>query len=313
MKIILFIILSVILITAITLISIANHFVNKILIKTNKRLFEKKEKIQEQNEEKRVEKEKRKIWFETLNKDIYTLSSDNFKLHAHFLQNNIDSNKYVIIVHPYEGRGAYMKYFCEHFYNIGFNILAVDLRTHGLSEGKIYSLGYLERFDILAWIDYVVSKKCDAEIILYGMSMGANAVMMCCCEKLPKNVKAIIEDGGFTSAYEQLKDKFRTLYKIHFLPIVELTSLVAKVRLGFSLNDIDIAKKLSKSNIPILFIHGEKDKLVNCNMVHKLYDSCISEKEKIIIPNGEHIKAVLSDEKLYWSSIKRFIEKYIEI
>ncbi|ELV04894.1 alpha/beta hydrolase, partial [Brachyspira hampsonii] len=152
MQYILYIILSIIILLLI-LIIISNHFVNKLLIKTNKKLFERKESGKEESEEKKRIKEERRIWFKSYQKDVYTVSDDNLKLHAHFINNN--SNVYVIIVHPYEGRGSYMKYFIEKFYNMGFNILAIDLRTHGESEGKLYSLGYLERLDVLAWIKYI--------------------------------------------------------------------------------------------------------------------------------------------------------------
>ncbi|MBW5389082.1 alpha/beta hydrolase [Brachyspira hampsonii] len=309
MQYILYIILSIIILLLLILIIISNHFVNKLLIKTNKKLFERKESTKEESEEKKRIKEKRRIWFESSQKDVYTVSDDNLKLHAHFINNN--SNVYVIIVHPYEGRGSYMKYFIEKFYNMGFNILAIDLRTHGESEGKIYSLGYLERLDVLAWIKYINDNYNNAQIILYGISMGANSVMMCCNEDGANNVKAIIEDAGFTNAYEQLKRRLDIAYNFSFLPIVEATSLMAKIRLGFSFKDIDIKKRVAVSKIPILFIHGDKDELVDYNMVNKLYDACSSQKEKLIIKDGNHISAVFSNEDLYWNTIKNFINKYI--
>lgn len=307
---IVYIIFSIIAVIVLSLIIVSNHFVNKLLVKTNKPLFEKKENNKEEDEEKRLIKEKRKIWFESSQKDLYTTSKDNLKLHAHLINNN--SNVYVIIVHPYEGRGSYMKYFAEKFYNMGFNILAIDLRTHGESEGKIYSLGYLERLDVLAWIKYINDNYNNAEIILYGISMGANSVMMCCDEnELPNNVKAIIEDAGFTNAYEQLKKRVDMAYKFPFLPIVECTSLMAKIRLGFSFKDIDIRKRVSESKVPMLFIHGDKDELVDYNMANKLYDSCSYEKEKLIIKDGKHISAALNNEDLYWNTIKNFINRFI--
>ena len=309
MQYILYIILSIIILLLIILTIISNHFVNKLLIKTNKKLFERKESSKEESEEKKRIKEERRIWFESSQKDVYTISNDNLKLHAHLINNN--SNVYVIIVHPYEARGSYMKYFIEKFYNMGFNILAIDLRTHGESEGKIYSLGYLERLDVLAWIKYINDNYNNVQIILYGISMGANAVMMCCNEDNTNNVKAIIEDAGFTNAYEQLKRRLDMAYKFSFLPIVEATSLMSTIRLGFSFEDIDVKKRVAMSKIPILFIHGDKDELVDYNMVNKLYDACSSEKEKLIIKDGHHISAVFSNEDLYWNTIKNFISKYI--
>ena len=296
-------------IIAVLFIIIPNHFVNKIFIKTNKKLFERKESGKKETEEEKQIKENRRKWFESSQKDLYTVSSDNLKLHAHII-NNDKSNIYIIIAHPYEGRGSYMKYFAKKFYDMGFNILMIDLRTHGDSEGKIYSLGYLERLDILAWIEYIKNNYNNPKIILYGISMGANAVMMCSCENIDDKVKAIIEDAGFTTAKEQLKERLDISYKLPFLPVIPLTSFMTKIRLGFSFDDINIINAVSKSKVPILFIHGSKDSLVNPNMADKLYDACSSEKEKLIIENGEHIKAVLSDEKSYWDTINNFIKKY---
>lgn len=310
MQIILYIIFSVIFLILIILIITANYFVNKLLIKTDKKLFERKENNNQEDKEKKLIKEKRKIWFESIQKDAYTFSEDNLRLHAHIINNN-KSNVYVIIAHPYEGRGSYMKYFAEKFYNMGFNVIAADLRAHGESEGKIYSLGYLERLDIKAWIKYINDNYNNAEIILYGISMGANAVMMCAGVDLPDNIKAIIEDAGFTNAYEQLRSRLDIACRFTFLPIVELTSFMSQIRLGFSFDDIDVQKNVSKSKTPILFIHGDKDELVDYNMAYKLYKSCICEKEKLIIKNGNHISAVFNNENIYWGTVKDFINKYI--
>lgn len=43
--------------------------------------------------------------------------------------------------------------YTSYYYNKGFNILSVDNRCHGKSEGKYLGMGYLDHFDILKWID----------------------------------------------------------------------------------------------------------------------------------------------------------------
>ena len=85
---------------------IPNHFVNKIFIKTNKKLFERKEKDKKETEEQKQIKENRRKWFENSQKDIYTISSDNMKLHAHIIEN--DKSNY-----GQYGTGNY-----RHLYNI---------------------------------------------------------------------------------------------------------------------------------------------------------------------------------------------------
>lgn len=44
--------------------------------------------------------------------------------------------------------------------------------AHGNSEGQYIGMGWLDRKDMLKWIDYVISLDKNAQIALYGESMG---------------------------------------------------------------------------------------------------------------------------------------------
>ena len=138
------IISSIVIILLIILIIISNKVVNIIFIKGDKPVLPVFKRDAEETEEDKLKKKKRKEWFETSQKDVYVTTEDNLKLHAHLIENN-NSDVFVIIAHGYEGRGAYMRYFGEKLYDMGYNILLIYLRAHGKSEGKIYSFGYYEK------------------------------------------------------------------------------------------------------------------------------------------------------------------------
>lgn len=130
-----------------------------------------------------------------------------------------------------------MRYFGEKLYDIGYNILLIDLRSHGKSEGKIYSFGYYERIDILSWCNYINENYNDKKIVLFGVSMGATAMMMCMGDsRLPNNVKVLIDDCGFTEAYEQIGYRVKLLHKLPFFPFILIMSVITKIRFGFSFN-----------------------------------------------------------------------------
>ena len=63
-------------------------------------------------------------------------------------------------------------------------------------------MGWDDRNDIINLIEYIIAEDGKAEIVLFGVSMGAT-VMMVSGEKLPSNVKAVVEDCGYTSAWDQ--------------------------------------------------------------------------------------------------------------
>ena len=90
------------------------------------------------------------------------------------------SAPWLIMMHGY--RSGAERDFCgglKFGIEAGFNVLLVDQRAHGKSEGKCLTFGIKERRDCLSWVNYVVSKAGEnCEIVLYGMSMGAATVLM---------------------------------------------------------------------------------------------------------------------------------------
>ncbi|MEI0698289.1 alpha/beta hydrolase [Brachyspira intermedia] len=311
----LYIIISLIVIILLIIsIIISNNIVNIIFIKGDKPVLPVFKRAVEETEEDKLKKKKRKEWFESSQKDVYVTTEDNLKLHAHLIENN-NSDTFVIIAHGYEGKGAYMRYFGEKIYDMGYSILLIDLRSHGKSEGKIYSFGYYEKIDILSWCNYINLNYTNKKIVLFGVSMGATAMMMCMGDnRLPNNVKVLIDDCGFTEGYEQIGHRVKLLHKLPFFPFIPIMSIITKIRLGFSFGDANALKHLKKSNIPCLFIHGDKDWLVPFTMLDKLYNACSSNiKEKLVIKDANHIEAALQDEELYWGKVKNFIENNINL
>ena len=303
-----FIIILIILLSAIIIIS--NYYVQLVLIKGKKRVLEIKRNSKEETKEELLAKEKRREWFEKSQIDIYTKTSDNLRVHAHFIENK-NSNIYTIIVHGYESKGSNMRYYGEKFFNMGCNILLIDLRTHGLSEGNSYGMGYLEKEDILAWIKYILSINSNADIILFGISMGAESIMIALSENIPSNVKLAIEDSGYTNANEQLGNRLKISYHLPYFPFIPTISLITKLRIGYFFSQANALKSVSKIKTPILFIHGSKDDLVPLDMMERLYNACSSKKDKLIVEGAYHISSAKHNETLYWDKIKEFIAKYL--
>ena len=80
-------------------------------------------------------------------------------------------------------------------FSMGHNLLLIDERAHGRSEGRTITFGIQERWDVERWARFAVERfGADVQIILYGVSMGAATVLMAAGLDLPENVKGIIAD-----------------------------------------------------------------------------------------------------------------------
>lgn len=241
-----------------------------------------------------------------------TLTSfDNLNLHAYKVLNQNDSNKWVITVHGYTSEGINMSSYAKNYYDIGYNVLIPDLRSHGLSEGDYIGMGWDDRLDIIDWINTILEYNPNAEIVLHGVSMGAATVSMVSGEDLPSNVKAIVADCGYTSVWDEFAYQLDDLFSLPEFPILNVSSLVAKVRAGYFLGEASTLKQVAKSKTPILFIHGDEDDFVPYYMMEELYNDTSSEKEMLTIKNAGHAKASEVDPETYWTTVSNFTSKYI--
>lgn len=244
--------------------------------------------------------------------DEYITSQDCLKLHSYHVKNQSSSNKWVITVHGYTSEGINMSSYAKKYYYNGYNVLIPDLRSHGLSEGDYIGMGWDDRLDIISWINYILNEDPNAEIVLHGISMGAATVLMTSGEEIPSNVKAIIADCGYTSVWDEFAYQLDDLFSLPEFPILNVSSIVAKIRAGYFLGEASSIEQVKKSQTPILYIHGDQDDFVPYYMMEELYNATNSEKEMLTIKGAEHAKASEVDPETYWTTINNFINKYIK-
>lgn len=197
------------------------------------------------------------------------------------------------------------------FRSLGYNVLLPTMRAHGESQGKYITFGIKERYDCKTWIDYIIERSGNNHTIFTaGISMGAATVLMASGFRLPKNVKGIIADCGFTSPWEITKSVAKNTLKIPTFPLLYIANLVAIVLAGFSLKEYSTFDAMAVNKTPVLFIHGDIDTFVPTYMTKQNYDACIAEKRLVIIKDSPHAVNYYTDKTTYESAVKDFIETY---
>lgn len=244
-------------------------------------------------------------------KNVYIKSRDGLKLHAYNVERP-ETRRWIILCHGYMSCAKAMSCLGEAFYNMGFNVLLPDARGHGESEGKYRGMGWHDRKDVLRWIAYLNKMYHKPPIALYGISMGGATVMMASGEKLPPNVKVIIEDCGYTSIDEEFSFSLKNIFKLPKFPFLYLASMVTRIRAGYSLlTDGSALKQVAKSVTPTLFIHGGDDHFVPTYMVNKIYDAARCPKEKLVIHGAAHGLSSWVAPDIYSKKVREFVERYM--
>ncbi|AIS04119.1 alpha/beta hydrolase [Lactococcus lactis] len=295
--------------------AIGNYFYDlAVNAHTNKSFLTAGSKQKPLSKKEEVRKKENKAFLADVKSDAwYVTSSDKLKLKLYAADYNqlTKTNKWAIVVHGYGGQSTDMASWTRHFYNKGYNVVTPDLRGHGKSQGDYIGMGWDDRKDMLLWIAKIIQKDPQAEIVLLGVSMGGATVTNTSGEKLPSNVKAIVEDCGFTSTGDVFAYQLKQLYGLPKFPVLYAANTVVKMRAGYDIFKSSAIKQVAKSKTPILFIHGDKDTFVPFKMLNPLYDAAKVEKEKLIVHGAGHGESEKVNPDLYWSHVWNFVGKYM--
>ncbi|MCR4634090.1 MAG: alpha/beta hydrolase [Erysipelotrichaceae bacterium] len=275
--------------------AVADQLIDKIFIK---------------RQQKRVVETKYLDWINSSNVlDVKVRSFDGLKLSAYNVHNH-ENGRYIILLHGIYSDKSDMYGRAMEFDKLGYNLLLVDQRGAGDSQGEYCTYGVKESQDLQIWINYLIQKYPDVKICLYGVSMGAAAVMMSTAYKLPENVVCMIEDCGYSSMKEEIAHIIRKDYKIYFpYPILRMLEKKMNERFGMSFDDVSPKTCLEENEIPILFIHGEKDSFVPPQMATILYNHNKGIRKYYSVADAGHKEACIDPE--YYNNLDRFISAYM--
>ncbi|MEG0912393.1 MAG: alpha/beta hydrolase [Oscillospiraceae bacterium] len=225
------------------------------------------------------------------------------------------TNKLAFVIHGHQCVSGEMGFIAKMYYEMGYNVFMPDQRAHGKSEGKYIGMGWLERRDMLLWLDRIIAMLgAETKIVMHGISMGAATVMMTCGEsELPSNVKCAIEDCGYTNAYDsflyhlQVDDSRLPFKRL----IISIASGYNRLVSHYGLKEASAVEPLRRCHVPMLFIHGTHDLVVPFEMMRDLYDACAGDKKMFIVEGAQHGISFFKNTPLYKKTVSEFVENYI--
>lgn len=218
--------------------------------------------------------------------ELLLRTKDNVRLHGWWLRGK--GEKALILYH---GNAGNISYCLDHAKSIietlGVDILLVDYRGYGLSEGSPSEEGFY--LDGLAIYDEVVkSGYKPEEVIFYGHSIGTGVAI-----EVAQNVEcgALILESPLLSIPAIAEDVFgfpREMIQTKF----------------------DNESKVAKVFAPKLFIYGEYDDMIPLHHRDKLFNAAAQPKEVILVKGASHNDIPTIGGKEYLEGLKAFLERY---
>lgn len=257
-------------------------------------------------------------WIDWVNKqkfkEMTMTSRDGLKLKGYYLPAKRPTNKVVMLEHGYLGYAKQMGLYGKYYYEkLGYNIFMADARGHGESEGDYYGFGWQDRLDLIDWTKQLAERLGqDSEIVYHGLSMGAATVLMASGENLPGQVKAIVADSPYNSVYDLFAYQMKRMYHLPAFPFLDGTSVVTKIRAGYTLKEGSALEQVKKAEVPILYITGNADTFVPTNMTHELYKHTKSPARILTIDGANHGESYVLAKKKYLAALNNFLHDHVQ-
>lgn len=193
---------------------------------------------------------------------------------------------------------------------LNYNVFVPDLHYHGYSEGSAVRMGWFDRYDVEKFVVMAHDIFNNDFEVLHGVSMGAATVMMVSGDENPPYLRAVVEDCGYASVWGQYKHSLKALFHLPTFPVLNSANVVCRHRYGWDFKEASSVDQVSKSTLPILFIHGDNDDFVLTSDVYEVYNAKTEGYKEIwLAPGSAHAMSYKDHPEEYTTRVRSFLDK----
>jgi len=214
------------------------------------------------------------------------------------------SSSTVILFHGHSVNKSYVTDEAAVFRSWGHNVMLVDFRGHGLSEGRSNSFGYDEVEEVQQAMDYARSAG-SKSIILYGVSLGAAA-----------SIKAVADGKAAPAAiiaempFDNLHNHLRARSKVSGFPAepygVLVTGWIGLER-GFNGYRHEVTRYASSVHCPVLLQWGAKDPYISRAGIETIYSQLRGTKKLVVYEDAGHESLLRADPNKWQAEVSAFL------
>lgn len=237
--------------------------------------------------------------------------NDGLNLYAEYYDFGFDR---AVIVVPGRTEGLrYGYYFAEPYVKHGYNLLTIDQRCHGESDGRYNSIGFAEHHDLLLWAKRLHEEFGMRSILLHGICIGSACSMYALTsENAPDYFEGLVAEGMYASFYESFKNHVIERKKPVF--IMGFVDFWMKHYTGYSMK-VGPIDRIGVYRKPLLMLHGTADSYSVPEKATVLYETAgTPDEDKRIVwfEGGRHSRLRITDKEKYDGAIEAFLGEVID-
>lgn len=223
---------------------------------------------------------------------VTVVAGDRAKLSAWWIKPAHPNGNCAVVLHGVTDSRVSSVGFAPMFLAEGYAVLAPDSRGHGASEGQFATYGLLEKYDVIAWADWMRGAGC-RKLYALGESLGGSILIQSAA--VQPAFAAIVAECPYADLREAAEYRVRRMLRLPFFlgnPAATIGvgsgELYARWVDGVDLRQVLPIQAIAQASTPILLIHGLKD--VRTPPSHSEQLAKANPRDPLwLVPNAGHI------------------------
>ena len=200
----------------------------------------------------------------------------------------------VILLHPIQGDRRWMLSRARILNQRGYCTLLVDLQSHGESEGKKITMGYWERLDVLATVEYVRRSNPNYKIAIIGRSLGGAATLLATPE-----VDLIVLESVYPTITQAVRNRLAMRIGLFHHVVAPLLLIQLKPRLGITPDQLCPIDRLGEIYCPVVIVSGDRDLHTSIQETKRIYEAANHPKRLVVFKGAQHVDLLAYDKQKY--------------
>lgn len=234
-----------------------------------------------------------------------TLASPNGRLAAWYSAVPVARGT-VVLCHGYTSDKSRLRPEAEYFRQLGYSVLLLDFSGNGSSEGYQTTIGYHEAADVATAMRWVQARQPGALVVLYGVSMGAVAILRAESELGLRPAASIVE-CPYGSMLQTAKNRFVSMH----LPPVPLAHLLVwwgSVENGYWAFGLNAGEYARRVTTPTLLLWGTADPRVTRAETDTIFAHLAGLKQRVDFAGSGHEPYWHKHPMQWQGAIRRFLQ-----
>lgn len=237
-----------------------------------------------------------------------TLDSDLGGEIAAWYRPAINSAASVVLLHPLRGNRRSMLGRAKLFHDAGVDVLMIDFQAHGESPGKTITMGFREKHDVRAAVEYVQQRNPNHKIGVVGWSLGGASALLAG----PLPIDALVLESVYPTINDAVYDRvdMQASWLKHILAPALLLQM--QPRFGISPGELRPIDFVGSVGCPLLIVSGTNDLHVPIEKTRLMFSAASDPKVLVELEGAGHEDLQRFDPQRYKTEVVAFLTRHLK-